>query len=166
MEARAKFLGHPIHQILVHLPLGLLAMATLCDVVFILGWGGQSLTLVSFWNVLAGVGAGLAAAIFGVLDLTAIPRRTRAFRIGVLHGVGNAIAVALFAVAVALRLGSPHAPTVFVLALEVAALSLASVAGWLGGELVDRLGVGVDDHANVNAPSSLRRRGLRHRNGA
>jgi hypothetical protein len=29
------------------------------------------------------------------------------------------------------------------------------VTGWLGGELVDRLGVGVDEDANLNAPSSL-----------
>ena len=30
------------------------------------------------------------------------------------------------------------------------------VAGWLGGELVDRLSVGVDDGANLNAPNSLK----------
>ena len=36
------------------------------------------------------------------------------------------------------------------------AFVLAGVTAWLGGELVDRLGVGVDDGANVNAPSSLR----------
>jgi uncharacterized membrane protein len=41
----------------------------------------------------------------------------------------------------------------FVLALVGAGLAL--VTGWLGGELVDRLGVGVDEGANVNAPSSL-----------
>ena len=35
------------------------------------------------------------------------------------------------------------------------ALALGSVAGWLGGELVDRLGVGVDDGAHLDAPSSL-----------
>jgi hypothetical protein len=29
------------------------------------------------------------------------------------------------------------------------------VGGWLGGELVERLGVGVDDDANLNAPNSL-----------
>jgi hypothetical protein len=29
------------------------------------------------------------------------------------------------------------------------------VTGWLGGELVDRLGVDVDPGANLNAPSSL-----------
>ena len=36
------------------------------------------------------------------------------------------------------------------------AMLLATVTGWLGGELVDRLGVGVDEGANVDAPSSLK----------
>jgi uncharacterized membrane protein len=36
-------------------------------------------------------------------------------------------------------------------------LGLALVTGWLGGELVDRLGVGVDEGANLDAPSSLTR---------
>jgi hypothetical protein len=35
------------------------------------------------------------------------------------------------------------------------AFGLVFVTGWLGGELVDRLGVGIDDDANLNAPSSL-----------
>jgi hypothetical protein len=39
--------------------------------------------------------------------------------------------------------------------LELVALLLGTVTGWLGGELVDRLGVGVDAGANMNAPSSL-----------
>jgi hypothetical protein len=39
------------------------------------------------------------------------------------------------------------------LSLSGALLMLA--AGWLGGELVERLGVGVDDGANLNAPNSL-----------
>jgi hypothetical protein len=35
-------------------------------------------------------------------------------------------------------------------------VALALVSGWLGGELVERLGVGVDEEAGVNAPSSLK----------
>ena len=31
----------------------------------------------------------------------------------------------------------------------------ALFGSWLGGELVERLGVGVDEDANLNAPSSL-----------
>jgi len=37
-------------------------------------------------------------------------------------------------------------------------LLAALVAGWLGGELVDWLGVGVDRGAKLNSPSSLSNR--------
>jgi hypothetical protein len=40
-------------------------------------------------------------------------------------------------------------------ALSCIGLALALATGWLGGELVDRLGNGVEDDANPNAPSSL-----------
>jgi hypothetical protein len=36
-------------------------------------------------------------------------------------------------------------------------VALGAITGWLGGELVERLGVGVDEDAGVNAPSSLSR---------
>ena len=39
--------------------------------------------------------------------------------------------------------------------VEVVALLLGAVGGWLGGELVDRLGVGVDNGANLDAPNSM-----------
>ncbi len=38
------------------------------------------------------------------------------------------------------------------------AVAIAGVAGWLGGELVERLAVGVDEGAHINAPSSLSHR--------
>jgi hypothetical protein len=41
------------------------------------------------------------------------------------------------------------------LILSFGGLFLALFTGWLGGELVDRLGVGVDEGAHVDAPSSL-----------
>jgi uncharacterized membrane protein len=37
----------------------------------------------------------------------------------------------------------------------VIGLLLGAVTGWLGGELVDRLGVGVDEGAHLDAPNSL-----------
>jgi hypothetical protein len=36
------------------------------------------------------------------------------------------------------------------------AIGAALVSGWLGGELVERLGVGTHDFQDFNAPSSLR----------
>jgi hypothetical protein len=54
-----------------------------------------------------------------------------------------------------MRRADPANPGGAALALSFIAVVVALAGGWLGGELVDRLGVGVDDGANLNAPSSL-----------
>ncbi len=73
-----------------------------------------------------------------------------------MHGGGNVVVVVLFALSWLVRGGATdHEPSGLALALSFAGLALAAVTGWLGGELVDRLGVGVDEGANLNAPSSL-----------
>ena len=154
MEARAKLLGHPIHQMLIVFPLGLLATAVIFDVVSLVtgnGYWGE----IAYWMMAAGIIGGLAAAPFGFLDWARIPGGTRAKRIGGLHGGGNLVVVLLFVASGWLRRDDPRAPETlaFVLALAGAGLSLATA--WLGGELVDRLGVGVDDGAHLDAPSSL-----------
>jgi uncharacterized membrane protein len=154
MESRAKLLGHPVHQILIVFPLGLLGMAVIFDVLrLVAGW---ALGTTSYHMIAAGVVGGLVAAVFGLVDWSAIPAGTRAKRIGALHGVGNVVVVVLFLGSWWLRRPDPASPstTAFLLALLGGGLSV--VTGWLGGELVDRLGVGVDDGAHLNAPSSLR----------
>jgi uncharacterized membrane protein len=92
------------------------------------------------------------------VDWVAIPNGTRAKRIGLLHAGTNVTVVVLFALSWLLRRGSAEVPSSAALTLSFLAILLALVGGWLGGELVDRLGVGVDDNANLNAPSSLSRR--------
>lgn len=154
MEARVKLLGHPVHQMLIVLPLGLLTGAIAFDVVHLIT-GGEQWALVSFWLIPAGVLAGLLAAVFGLADWTRIPVGTRAKRVGTLHGLGNVVVVVLFAMSWLLRGGSATDPGALALVLSFAGGGLSLVTGWLGGELVDRLGVGVDDGANLDAPSSL-----------
>ena len=105
--------------------------------------------------IAAGVIGGLAAAVFGLVDWLAVPRATRAWRIGALHGGGNVVVVLLFALSWLARRGDPAHPGSGAFVLSLAGVLLALVTGWLGGELVDRLGVGVDDGAHLDAPSSL-----------
>ncbi|HYH47655.1 MAG TPA: DUF2231 domain-containing protein, partial [Thermoanaerobaculia bacterium] len=62
---------------------------------------------------------------------------------------------ALFAASWLLRRDAPELPEGTAIALSAVAVALSLVTGWLGGELVDRLGVGVDDGAHLDAPSSL-----------
>jgi uncharacterized membrane protein len=155
MESRAKLLGHPIHPMLIVLPLGLFIGAVVFDALYM--WrGSPAFATVAYWNIAAGIMGGLLAAVFGLIDWLAIPAGTRAKRIGLLHGGANVVVVLIFAVVWWMRGNAPDAaPTPSLFLLEVLALVLGSVAGWLGGELVDRLGVGVDDGAHLDAPSSL-----------
>ena len=155
MESRVKFLGHPIHPMLIVVPLGSFISAVILDAVFL--WSGNTaLGVVGFWNIGIGIIGGLLAAAFGFVDWLSIPRSTRAKRIGLLHGATNVVVVGIFA---AVWLGRnatvDQLPSLTYLTAEFGALILAMVAGWLGGELVDRLGVGVDEGANLNAPNSL-----------
>ncbi len=154
MESRAKLFGHPIHQMLIVFPLGLLATSFFFDIAYLATKKGE-LGTVSYWMIFAGVISALVAAVFGLIDWLAIPTGTRARRLGAWHGGGNVVVAALFAVSWYLRRLDPATPALTPIVLSAVAVCIALVTGWLGGELVDRLGVGVDDGAHLNAPSSL-----------
>jgi uncharacterized membrane protein len=142
---------------LIVLPLGSFISAVVLDAI---GYAtnNPSLMLVGYWNIAVGVVGGLVAAACGLADWLNIPRNTRAKRIGLMHGGLNVLVTASFAVVWLLRYGAPD-PSLSgtLLAVEAAAIAGGAVAGWLGGELVDRLAVGVDEGANLNAPNSLKR---------
>ena len=154
MESKAKLLGHPIHPMLIPFPLGLLGMAVIFDLLAIIA-GLEVLGQASHPMITAGIITGLLAAIPGAIDWVAIPDGTRAKGIATTHGLGNVIVIVLFAIAWWLRRDTPGAPSGLPLVLQVIGVLGALVTGWLGGELVDRLGVGVDRGANLNSPSSL-----------
>jgi len=157
MESKAKLVGHPIHPMLVVFPLGLLATSLIFDIIR-LASGSVSLGVVSFYMIAAGVIGGLLAAVFGLIDWLAIPRDTRAWRIGALHRMGKVVVVVLFIVSWFSRLPDPGHAGAGSFILSLIAVGLALVTGWLGGELVDRLGVGVDTGAHLDSPSSLSHR--------
>jgi uncharacterized membrane protein len=89
------------------------------------------------------------------VDWLAIPRGTRAKVIGAWHGSGNVLALALFSLSALLRLGRPAAIGGWPLLFACLGAVVVLITGWLGGELVVRLAIGVDPNAHVDAPSSL-----------
>jgi uncharacterized membrane protein len=157
MESRAKLFGHPIHQMLIVFPLGLLATGVAFDVIYLI-WGDPTMSTVAFYMIAAGIIGGFLAAPFGLIDWVAIPSGTRAKSIGLMHGLGNVVVLLLFIGSWWLRYSSGssnYIPWSSALALSFVGTALALVTGWMGGELVDRLGVGVDDGANLDAPNSM-----------
>lgn len=159
MESRLKLLGHPIHPMLIVLPLGLFSIAVLSDLIYV-ATGNTDLAVVAYWNIAIGIVGGLLAALFGLIDWLGIPAGTRAKAIGAWHGIGNVVIVGIFAVSWLMRQPDGlYAPSILPFVLGVVAVGLALVTAWLGGELVYRLRVGVDDEANLDATNSLRRDG-------
>jgi len=140
---------------LVVFPLGLFTTAVVFDLVYAVT-GNETFSQVAFWNIAAGAIGALLAALAGLLDWTAIPQNTRAKAIGLIHGGLNSVILVLFVLTWLIRLDrTGHAPGGSGAVLEIVAIALALPAAWLGGELVDRLGIGVDEQAHPDAPSSL-----------
>jgi uncharacterized membrane protein len=147
---------------LVVFPVGLLGMSVIFDLVYFAN-NEQIFEVVAYWMMIAGIVSGLVAAPFGLADWTKIPKGTRAKRVGAVHGIGNVVVVVLFLGSVLLRDDAMAVPPTAAYVCSFLGLGLALVTAWLGGELVDQLGVGVHDEAHVDAPSSLSR--AHHRAG-
>src|SRR5437763_16509080 len=165
MESRAKFLAHPIHQQLIVFPLGLLGMGVIFDLISF-ATKSSRWTEMTFYMIGAGIFTGLLAAIFGLVDWLAIPKNTRAKRVGAVHGIGNVVVVLLFAGSFYFRWPDPTNVSTIGYACSFFGFCIALFTGWLGGELVDRPGGGIDNGATLGAPSSLASRSARHRPAA
>jgi uncharacterized membrane protein len=136
MESKVRVFGHPLHQMLIVFPLGLLATSVVFDLIHLIGVSPSAAT-VAYALIAAGLVGGLIAAPWGTIDWLAV------------------VVLLLFAASWWLRGGQDAQPPTLAWVLSFAGAGLALVTAWLGGELVDRLGVGVSPHAHLNARSSL-----------
>lgn len=154
MESKVKSMGHAMHPMLVNFPLGLLITSAIFDIVHLITGNGYW-SEIAFWMIAAGLIGGLIAAAVGTIDWFAIPSGTRAKSVGLWHGGGNLVILALFIVSWSIRLHALGSPSIIAYILSFLGAASLGVTGWLGGELTMRLGIGVDAGANLNAPSSL-----------
>jgi uncharacterized membrane protein len=141
MRTRASIARHPIHTMLVPLPIGLFTAALVFDLLHV-GTGRSGWGLVAFWVIAAGLVGALLAAVPGLIDYMGL--RGPARRIATWHLVMNLTLVGLFALNLWLRTGSGSGLG-FPVALTIAGVALMFVSGWLGGEMVYRHRVGVEE---------------------
>ena len=142
MSTPASIKGHPIHPMLIAVPVGLWILALICDVVYTLGLAGELWSGAALVAIAVGVIGALLAAVPGLIDLVSL-KDPRVKRIGLWHMAVNLAAVATFALNFWIRYqrGIDHQPP---LILTVIGVALISVSGWLGGEMVYVHGVAVD----------------------
>jgi uncharacterized membrane protein len=149
----ARVAKHPIHPMLVVLPLGLWVAALVFDVIYAIT-GHPTLRTAAFWNVGAGVVGALLAAIPGFVDWLGLTGR--AARLGTYHMLLNLGAVAIFALnwLVRTRVGGDSS---LPLILSIVGVIGVGIAGWLGGELVYTHRVGVEEEEDRRTAARQRR---------
>ena len=137
--------GHPFHPVLVTVPIGAWVASVVFDIVA-LASAEEEETFAegAYWLIGIGIVGALVAALFGFLDLLAIPRGTRAFRTALTHMTLNLTVVILFAIDFAIRAGQGYEESnVAGFVISLVALGLLGISGWLGGKLAYRYGVRV-----------------------
>jgi uncharacterized membrane protein len=140
--------GHPLHPVLVNVPIGAWVAASVFDVASHVVPDGEFLARGAWWLIAIGVLGALAAAAVGFLDLVALPTGTPVFRTGLVHMTLNLIITGGFTAGFLWRraVGAQVAPVPWgPLVLSFACLALLSVSGFLGGKLAFRYGVRVAD---------------------
>ena len=149
MRSKAHFKSHPLHPILIPFPLAFFIGTFLFD---LLGYSNNNYNLwqTGYYLQIAGVGFALLAAVPGIIDYTyTVPPKSSAKKRAATHGLLNVINVLLQAGVWFYRRGVDDMP-VMVLLLEAAGLVLLFMAGWMGGTLVYRNQIGVDQrYANA-----------------
>ena len=142
MRSRASYNGHPIHPALIPFPFAFLTGAFVFDA---LAWVIQrpSLWTTGSHLALAGVITALIAAVPGFIDYVyTVPPRSSGKQRATRHMVLNLLVVAVFAAVWLLR--DPVEPSLLVIAVELLAVGMLAVSGWMGGVLVNRNQIGVD----------------------
>src|SRR5215210_9124953 len=130
------WLGHPVHPLLILLPLGSWTSAVLLD------WlGGEDAEGAADLLVGAGVAAAVPTIATGYSDWADTePASDTVRRVGIVHAALNASAVGLFSASLAARAAGARGRGRL---LALVGLGTVSVGGYLGGHLTYAEGVGV-----------------------
>jgi uncharacterized membrane protein len=150
MASPASIGGHPIHPMIVPFPIGLWVFSLIADVIYL--WRGNPVwrDYIAFYALLGGIIGAAAAAVPGLVDWLSL-KNPRVVKIANWHARLNVIALLVFAASFYLR---THSGAAFVsgsytipVALSVLGVILISISGYLGGEMVFKHGVAVDQQS-------------------
>ena len=148
---QGRWLGHPLHPALVHVPTGLFPAALLFDLMSLPGNAPDTYARCAFWCLLVGLIGALAAAPAGIADWWEIKSGKPAHRLGLIHMVMNVAVLALMALSLYLRWRNPGdvlgddvaGPVTHAAVLSAIGNGVLWVSGYLGGRMVFDEGTGV-----------------------
>ncbi len=151
MRTPASIAGHPIHPMLITIPVGLFIFSLICDLISLRSAAPENWIMVAQYTMAGGFVGALIAAIPGVIDFLSM-EESRVKKIAILHMALNLVALTLYAVNLWLRVsyGSNQGVP---LVLSLIAVGILGISGWLGAEMVHKHGIGVDlTHSSSTKP--------------
>jgi len=107
MRTPASIAGHPIHPMLITVPIGLWVFSFACDLIFAIGSATAVWKTVALYAMVGGLIGALAAAIPGLIDLLSLPAGPR--RTAIVHMSINLTVVVLFAINIWMRVSAGDA---------------------------------------------------------
>jgi len=143
---QGKWLHHPLHPILTHLPTSLWPSALVFDLIARFGGGGNAFAQASFYAILLGLVSAALAIPAGLADWWDIKPDKPARKLGLYHMALNLTVTGVQIVNLLLRLGTLSiAVTVGRLPLALSALAtvMLFVSGYLGGLMVYDQGISI-----------------------
>jgi uncharacterized membrane protein len=163
MKSNVNVVDHPLHPILVLIPAGAWITSLVLDII-LLATGDTFWFVASFWVMIIGIAGALLAAIAGFIDLFGLPMTDEPKGVGLTHMALNLVIVVLYIInAAAIRAPALTSATTssalssatlgWGFVLNVIAVILLVISGWLGGELIYRYGIAVPRETIEHAPS-------------
>jgi uncharacterized membrane protein len=141
-RSTASIAGHPIHAMLVPIPIACFVGAWLSDIVY---WKTAAMQWANFsiWMLTAGLVVSVFVVLAGLIDFFG-ERRIRALSNAWIHGIGNGLVLVLSILNAFIHSRDAYSsvvPTGLILSTVVVLMLL--VTGWNGWSMVYRHGVGV-----------------------
>jgi uncharacterized membrane protein len=149
MSTRITIAGHPIHPMLVTIPIGLWVFSFICDLVFV-STGDARWDITAYFTLGGGIVGALLAAVPGLLDFLGL-HEPRERRVGMIHLILNLSIVAIQAINFWLRSEPDVSVGNLPVLLSLVAIAVLVVSGWLGGQLVHVFGVTQPHHGEAES---------------
>jgi len=150
---KGKWLGHPLHPILVHVPMAMWPGALIFDLLSKWQIGGNAMVRLSFYAIVFGLLASLLAVPAGVMDWSGIKKEKPAWKIGLYHMILNLLVVLLFAINLGLRVQTFREATTVAgapLLLSILGTALLIGSAYLGGMMTYTYGISVARMSKAN----------------
>ncbi len=141
---KGKWLKHPLHPIIVHVPMAMWPSALIFDLLS--RWNGNVMVRLSFYAIIFGLVASLLAVPSGLVDWSDVKKEKPAWKIGLYHMILNLVVALLFAINLGLRIHTFREAIIVAgapLALSIIGTVLLMGSAYLGGLMVYDYGISV-----------------------